>query len=99
MGGFRTAMASRTRQGTGVLVQTEERAKLRTPPSSTLNIRGAASIWQRELIRFFRERSRAVTSLVQPLLYLLVFGTGLGASASAIEGVEGSDYRIFLLPG
>lgn len=59
--------------------------------------RGAASIWQRELTRFFRERARMVTSFVQPLLYLLVFGTGLGASVRA-DMVAG-DYRVFLLPG
>jgi ABC-2 type transport system permease protein len=75
----------------------EERTQLRTGPSTTLDLRGAASIWQRELIRFFRERSRAITSLVQPLLYLLVFGTGLGATGVRIQGVD--DYRVFLLPG
>lgn len=51
------------------------------------------------MIRFFRERARVVTSFVQPLLYLLVFGTGLGATvrASALGGTD--DYRVFLLPG
>jgi ABC-2 type transport system permease protein len=61
------------------------------------DVRGAASIWRRELTRFFRERARAVTSFVQPLLYLLVFGTGLGAAVRA-DAVAG-DYRVFLLPG
>lgn len=74
---------------------TDRRATGHIPP--TLNITGAASIWQRELIRFFRERIRSTTSLVQPLLYLLVFGTGLGAAvrSSAVAG----NYRVFLLPG
>lgn len=61
------------------------------------DLRGAYSIWQRELIRFFRERTRAVTSFVQPILYLLVFGTGLGAAVRG-ELVAG-DFRVFLLPG
>jgi ABC-2 type transport system permease protein len=77
-------------------MQTAQRSSTQSVGRS-LDIKGAASIWQRELIRFFRERSRAVTSLVQPLLYLLVFGTGLGATVRQIEGV--GDYRIFLLPG
>jgi len=74
---------------------TEERATGRVAP--TLNITGAVSIWQRELIRFFRERTRSTTSLVQPLLYLLVFGTGLGAAVR--RSAVGGNYRIFLLPG
>ncbi len=61
------------------------------------DVRGARTIWRRELIRFFRERARVVTSFVQPLLYLLVFGTGLGASIRA--AAVGTDYRVFLLPG
>lgn len=61
-------------------------------------LRAARTIWRRELIRFARERVRAVTSFAQPLLYLLVFGTGLGATVRAGIGGTG-DYRIFLLPG
>jgi ABC-2 type transport system permease protein len=63
-----------------------------------IHVSGAFSIWQRELIRFFRERSRAVTSFVQPLLYLLVFGSGLATvvNRGAIAGVN---FRVFLLPG
>ncbi len=67
-------------------------------PSAAIHFSGAFSIWQRELIRFFRERARAVTSFVQPLLYLLVFGSGLSTvvDQSAIAGVN---FRVFLLPG
>ncbi|MGH2758417.1 MAG: ABC transporter permease [Actinomycetota bacterium] len=67
-------------------------------PAGTIHLSGAYSIWQRELIRFFRERARAVTSFVQPLLYLLVFGSGLATvvDQSAIAGVN---FRVFLLPG
>lgn len=75
---------------------TEARTLARPKPVLN-NLTGAASIWQRELIRFFRERSRAVTSFVQPLLYLMVFGTGLGA---VIQGQAlGANFRVFLLPG
>ncbi len=74
-----------------------ERRPLTKPPG-TIHLSGAYSIWQRELVRFFRERSRAVTSFVQPLLYLLVFGSGLATvvNQSAIAGVN---FRVFLLPG
>ena len=72
-----------------------------TPAQTTALVRdlkGARSIWQRELTRFFRERARAVTSFVQPLLYLLVFGTGLGAAVRS-AAIAGQDFRVFLLPG
>lgn len=76
----------------------ERRAPVATRTPGTIHISGAYSIWQRELVRFFRERSRAITSFVQPLLYLLVFGSGLAAvvNQSAIAGVN---FRVFLLPG
>lgn len=80
-----------------------EPAPIRTP--RTIDISGAASIWQRELIRFFRERSRVLTSFVQPLMYLLVFGSGLAGVVSLRAGGIGRpgggapDFRVFLLPG
>jgi ABC-2 type transport system permease protein len=67
-------------------------------PRLQRDLQGTFSIWQREMIRFFRERSRAVTQFVQPLLYLLVFGTGLGAAVRT-DAVAGQNYRVFLLPG
>ncbi|HVE91203.1 MAG TPA: ABC transporter permease [Actinomycetota bacterium] len=75
----------------------EQPAALRTN-SLARDFRGARTIWRRELIKFFRERARVVTSFVQPLLYLLVFGTGLGAAVRQ-GAVGGADYRVFLLPG
>ena len=74
-----------------------ERAAIRG--TTARNINGAASIWQRELVRFLRERSRSVTSLVQPLLYLLVFGTGLGRVVNEDQFGPGIDFQDFLLPG
>ncbi len=40
-------------------------------------VRSAAVVWQRELIRFVRTRTRILTSLVQPVLFLFVLGNGL----------------------
>lgn len=76
---------------------TTTRPEIVRRPTVVRDALGVATIWQRELIRFFRERSRAVTSFVQPLLYLLVFGTGLGAAVR--ESAVAGDYRVFLLPG
>ena len=55
-------------------------------------------MWRRELIRFRSDRLRAVTSLVQPVLFLFVLGTGLSRLAS--HGLPaGVDFRTFIYPG
>ncbi|HEX7940087.1 MAG TPA: hypothetical protein VF483_13955, partial [Gemmatimonadaceae bacterium] len=43
-------------------------------------LRGIYIIWYRDLLRFRRDRVRLLASLAQPLLYLLVFGTGLSSA-------------------
>ena len=59
-------------------------------------VRGVAVVWQREMIRFGRDRSRIVSSLVQPVLFLFVLGTGL---SSLIASNGDIDFRTFLFPG
>ena len=41
------------------------------------DLRAAGIVWRRELIRFRTDRLRAITSLIQPVLFLFVLGTGL----------------------
>jgi ABC-2 type transport system permease protein len=60
-------------------------------------LRAIRIVWQRELIRFFNDRMRIVTSLVQPLLFLFVLGSGLQRLASA--GTHGVSLKTFLYPG
>ncbi|MEP7241101.1 MAG: ABC transporter permease, partial [Devosia sp.] len=60
-------------------------------------IRAALVVWQRELIRFRRDPTRVLSSIVQPLLFLFVLGGGLSALASA--GTGGIDFKTFLFPG
>src|SRR5262245_34390811 len=40
----------------------------------------AGTLWQRELVRFFRQRSRAVGALGPASLFRFLIGTGLGKS-------------------
>jgi ABC-2 type transport system permease protein len=54
-------------------------------------------VWQRELIRFSKDKLRMATSLVQPFLFLFVLGTGLSHLASA--GTHGVNLRTFVYPG
>ena len=59
--------------------------------------RATAVVWQRELIRFFRDKGRMVSTLAQPLLFLFVLGTGLSSLVGARSG--NVDFRTFLFPG
>ncbi len=62
------------------------------------DLRAISIVWRRELIRFRSDRLRAVTSLVQPILFLFVLGTGLSALAS--RGMPpGIDFKTFIYPG
>jgi ABC-2 type transport system permease protein len=58
-----------------------------------------AAAWmlaRREWIRFFRQRNRVVSAVVQPLLFWLLFGTGLQGS---FVGAGNQTFLDFFLPG
>lgn len=59
--------------------------------------RAAFVVWQREMIRFTKDRARIVSSLVQPVLFLFVLGIGLSSIVSAGRGTV--DFTTFLFPG
>jgi len=62
------------------------------------DLRAIGIVWRRELIRFRSDRLRAFSSLVQPVLFLLVLGTGL--SSLARSGLPaGIDFKTYIYPG
>jgi ABC-2 type transport system permease protein len=62
------------------------------------DLRAVSVVWRRELIRFRTDRLRAVTSLVQPVLFLFILGTGLSTLAGG--GLpDGVDFKTFIFPG
>ena len=62
------------------------------------DLRAVSIVWRRELIRYRTDRLRAITSLVQPVLFLFVLGTGLSRLAS--HGLPtGVDFKTFIYPG
>ncbi|MFH0972038.1 MAG: ABC transporter permease [Candidatus Micrarchaeota archaeon] len=59
-------------------------------------LNGIKAIWLREFIRFKRQRSRILTSIIQPLLWLFLFGAGFSSIANVGNGVS---YQSYLFPG
>lgn len=75
---------------------------VRIPESSlATEARAALVVWEREMIRFGKDRARILSSLAQPLLFLFVLGAGLGSLLSQEGGVGGGDvqFSTFLFPG
>jgi ABC-2 type transport system permease protein len=69
--------------------------------AARVNAGGVYIIWYRDVLRYWRDRARLVSSLGQPLLFLIVFGSGLTASLGAGLTKELGDvsYVRFLFPG
>ena len=61
------------------------------------------SLWHRELVRFFRQRQRVVSSLVTPITLWLMLGLGLNRSfvpaGSEAAVVNDAGYLLYFLPG
>jgi ABC-2 type transport system permease protein len=68
------------------------------PRGLALAVAAAVTLWRRDLLRFFRQRSRVVGALAQPLVFWLVIGGGLDKSF-AVPGASGLGYREYFYPG
>src|SRR5208282_5880128 len=62
------------------------------------DMRAAGIVWRRELIRFRTDRLRAITALIQPVLFLFVLGTGL-SSLAGHSLPSGVSFKTFIYPG
>ncbi len=58
----------------------------------------AGTIWQREIVRFVRQRSRIIGALGQPLLFWLLLGSGFGQNFRYAGG-GGAGYLEYFYPG
>ena len=55
------------------------------------------SLWRREIVRFYRQKSRVVGVIVSPLLFWLVIGSGFGTSFRS--GASDQHYLQYFFPG
>jgi ABC-2 type transport system permease protein len=67
--------------------------------TTAATLRAIYIIWYRDMIRYLRDRFRLVASLSQPLLYLVIFGTGLSSTMGGRGAGLGFDYKQFLYGG
>ena len=82
-------------------------AATRRRPGGTLwpTLRAIYIIWYRDILRFWRDRTRLLATFAQPLLYLIIFGTGLSSALSSAGGFGGAgapagfSYTQFIFPG
>jgi ABC-2 type transport system permease protein len=66
-------------------------------PGFAQDLRGVKIVLQRELIRFGQDRTRMISALIQPMLFLFVLGGGLSSLTRGSTG--GVDLKTFLFPG
>ncbi len=78
-----------------------DRIRVSVPERSLRHdLRAVSIVWRRELIRFRTDRLRAITSLVQPFLFLFILGTGLGRLAGgSLPHSANFDFKTFIYPG
>ena len=60
-------------------------------------LRGIYTIWYRDILRFWHDKMRMVSAITFPLLFLVVFGSGLGARMGFLG--DGVDFSQFIFPG
>lgn len=61
-------------------------------------IRTIYVLWERDMLRFGRDRSRMISSIGMPILFLLLFGGGFSASITGLGGGQ-VEYPQFLFSG
>jgi ABC-2 type transport system permease protein len=63
-------------------------------------LRAIYIVWWRDILRFWRDRIRLIASFAQPMLYLVVFGSGLSAALGrGFAGAGDVSYTQFIYPG
>ncbi len=60
-------------------------------------IKTIITIWHREIIRYWRDKVRIISTLFQPLMFLAIFGTGLQNALSF--GNSNLNFAQFMYPG
>ncbi len=65
-------------------------------PSRALLLLPAYTLWQREVVRFYRMRARVVGVIASPVMFWLFLGSGFGSS---LRGAGHQSYLEYFFPG
>jgi ABC-2 type transport system permease protein len=68
-------------------------------PTSVGSLIPALSLWWREIVRFYRQRSRVVGVIASPVLFWIVIGSGFGTSFRGGSGAGNEHYLDYFFPG
>ena len=69
-----------------------------TPASAGVML-PAFTLWWREIVRFYRQKSRVVGVLASPLVFWVVLGSGFGNSFRSAAGPSQQHYMDYFYPG
>src|ERR1041385_9508113 len=72
---------------------------VRAVPASNGLILPAFTLWWRECVRFYRQRSRVVGVIASPLVFWLVIGSGFGTSFRSGDAAGQQHYLDYFYPG
>lgn len=79
--------------------QTQTRTIATTTSGTTSGLIPAISLWWREIVRFYRNRSRVIGVIASPLLFWIVIGSGFGSSFRSNAPGGQSHYLEYFFPG
>ncbi len=68
-------------------------------PASAGILLPAFTLWWREIVRFYRQKSRVVGVLASPLVFWMVMGSGFGNSFRSAAGPSQQHYMDYFYPG
>src|SRR3977135_3612589 len=68
-------------------------------PSPSQTLLPAFTLWQREVVRFYRQKSRVVGVIASPVVFWLVIGSGFGTSFRSGESAGQQHYLDYFYPG
>jgi ABC-2 type transport system permease protein len=71
----------------------------RVTPVSTGVALPAYTLWWREIVRFYRQRTRVIGVIASPLLFWLVIGSGFGTSFRSGDAAGQQHYLDYFYPG